>query len=76
MSEHHFGLHSGHLSVKADKIARRHGADHTNYTEPHGERRGWFSCPNLGAPFDAAVAEAVLSDIAAAGGFDRLKKTR
>lgn len=68
MSEHFFGLHRGHLTAEAGRIAARHGAWHVNYTEPGGERRGWFACPNLGAPFDGATARAVLDDLDARGG--------
>jgi len=76
MSEHFFGLHTGHMNRKADQIAKKHGAWHVNYTEPRGEKRGWFACPNRGNPFDAQVARAVLADIEAAGGFDALTKKR
>lgn len=63
MSEFNFGGHRGHLPARADKIAKRHGAWHTNYTEPRGEKRGWFSCPNRGAPFDVKTARAVIADL-------------
>lgn len=76
MSEHFFGVHQGHLTTKADQIAKRHGAVHINYTEPRGEKRGWFACPNRGHPFDQEVARAVLADIEAAGGFEALTKKR
>lgn len=76
MSEYMFGLHSGHLTAKADKIAERHGAWHVNHTEPRGERRGWFACPNRGRPFDQAIADAVWADIEAAGGLDVLLHKR
>ncbi len=76
MSEFHFGLHDGHLVVKADRIAKQHGASHVNYTEPQGRKRGWFSCPNRGAPFDECVASAVLTDVEEAGGFEALRKRR
>lgn len=76
MSEHCFGLHSGHLIAKADKIAARHDAWHTNYTEPRGERRGWFSCKNLGEPFDSCTRKAVMEDIEKAGGIDALRMRR
>ncbi len=67
-----FGLYLGHLTARADAIARRHGAWHDNYTEPGtGIRRGWFGCPNRGPPFEGAIAKAVLADIEA-GGFDAL----
>jgi hypothetical protein len=72
MSEFNFGVHNGHLTARADTIARRHGAWHVNYTEPRGRRRGWFGAPNLGSPFDGAVARAVWADIDAAGGLDAL----
>ena len=72
MSEYMFGVHRGHLKKAADKIAEKHGAWHTNYTDPNGTKRGWFSCPNRGSPFDRAIESAVLSDIKAAGGIDAL----
>ncbi len=68
MSEYQFGLHSGHLTARADRIAEKHDAWHVNYTEPRGRRRGWFACHNLGAPFDQATADAVWRDIEATGG--------
>lgn len=69
MSEHHFGLHRGHIDdAKADAIARRNGAWHVNYTDPGTrEKRGWFCCRNLGFPFDRDTARAVMADIRAAG---------
>ncbi len=72
MGEYMFGLHSGHLTSRADAIARRHEAHHINYTEPNGRRRGWFACRNLGAPFDQATADAVWRDIEASGGLEVL----
>ena len=63
MSEFFFGLGPGHLPRKADKIARRHGAYLVNYTERDGRKRHWFACRNRGAPFDQAVARAVLADL-------------
>lgn len=76
MNEYMFGLHSGHLTAKADTIAKKHGAWHVNYTEPRGERRGWFACPNRGSPFDQATATAVMADIRAAGGIEALTRKR
>lgn len=76
MSEYFFGVHAGHLTAQADKIAKRHGAWHVNYTEPRGPRRGWFGCPNRGHPFDLAVAKAVFADIDAAGGIETLLHKR
>lgn len=76
MSEYLFGLHSGHLTARADHIARKHGACHVNYTEPNGRQRGWFACANRGSPFDEATAAAVWKDVEAAGGFDGLRRRR
>lgn len=76
MSEFLFNLHSGHLTARADRIAKRHGAVHVNYTEPNGRRRGWFAGPNLGSPFDAALARAIADDIDSAGGLDALLHVR
>lgn len=67
MGEHHFGLGSGHLPQKADKIAQKHGACLTNYTEPRGRRRHWFSCDNRGEPCDSETARAVIAALDAAG---------
>lgn len=67
MTEYFFGLHQGHLPELADEIAEKHGAWHVNFTEPDGRQRGWFACPNRGAPFDQQVADAVLAEIEAAG---------
>lgn len=74
MSEHFFGLHTGHLKARADKIAETHGAWHVNFTEPNGEKRGWFACPNRGSPFDQATACAVMAAIDEAGGIDTLRR--
>ena len=72
-----FGSHRGHLKAKADKIAARHNADHINYTDPGtGERRGWFSCANLGSPFDGQTAAAVMAEIDKAGGIESLMHAR
>jgi hypothetical protein len=71
-----FGLHQGHLIARAEAIAKRHGAWHVNYTEPHGRRRGWFVCDNRGSPFDDAVRKAVMDDIEKAGGIEALLHKR
>lgn len=76
MSEHFFGSHKGHLTARADRIAAKHVAAHCNYTEPRGERRGWFACRNRGEPFDSATARAVLADIEKAGGIEALLMRR
>ena len=67
VSEHFFGLGPGHLSDRADEIAREHGAYLVNHTEPHGETRHWFACPNRGSPFDGATASAVMAALRDAG---------
>jgi hypothetical protein len=72
VSEYLFGLHNGHLTAVADQIAGRHGAWHINYTEPCGERRGWFACPNRGPSFYQVIARAVMADIDRAGGIETL----
>ena len=76
MSAYLFGLHYGHLTREADKIAKRHGATHVNYTEPWGAKRGWFAAPNRGSPFDQLVADRVHADIEAAGGIEALRSKR
>ena len=70
MSEFLFGLHFGHLNNKANRLAGKHGA----YTEPHGQKRGWFICPNRCSPHDLEIAKTVLAGIEAAGGFNALRK--
>lgn len=63
MSEYMFGCFNGHLSaglVKKIETKFRHVTVH-NYTEPRGEKRGWFAGPNRGSPFDGAMAREVLS---------------
>ena len=79
MSVYRFGLGAGHLPRRANTIAKRHGAHLVNYCDPgcrcgHGCadncpqcRRHWFAGPNLGAPHDRALADAVLADLAKAG---------
>lgn len=67
MGEHLFGYGSGHLPKRADKLAAKHGARLVNYTMPRGEKVHWFTCPNMGAPFDGACAKAVLAGLEKAG---------
>jgi hypothetical protein len=71
MSEYLFCLHYGHLILEVDQIAGRHGARHVNYTEPRGERCGWFACPSSESQF--AVASAVMGDIDRAGGIETFR---
>ncbi len=63
MSEFLFGLHFGPLNNKANRLAGKHGA----YTEPHGQKRGWFICPNRCSPHDLETAKTVLAGIEATG---------
>lgn len=64
MSEHFFGLHSGHLPASLTEPIEAEFADdhvfHVNYIE-QGRKRGWWSCRNRGEPFDSAVARAVMA---------------
>ena len=61
MSQHLFGLYRGHLTAKLIRQIEREfrGVDAVNYTEPNGEKRGWFAGPNRGYPFDDALAAEV-----------------
>ena len=72
MSEQYFGLHRGHLTARADQIAKRYGAWHVNWTEATGEKRGWFGCQSH-SRFEQRTAEKVLAAIDAAGGFEALQ---
>ena len=74
MGEYFFGLHNGHLKAVADKIAKKHGVEHVNFTEPTGRERGWFAGPNRGEPFDSRLASVVMADIDKAGGIEALRK--
>lgn len=71
MGEYHFGTGNGKITDSAfkrlDRIARKHGATFTRVTLPGDGPRYWFSCPNLGHPFDGATARAVLDAVDAAG---------
>lgn len=67
MSAYIFGSGPGHLPRAAAAIARKHDAQLVNYTEPRGEKRHWFTAKNLGHPFDANTASAVLSELRDAG---------
>ncbi len=80
MSDYMFGMGAGWLPRKAAAIARQHGADQVNYTDPqcrcgHGcragecraARRHWFTVRNLGEPFNSRTAQAVLADLRVVG---------
>lgn len=63
MSEYCFGLFRGHLTlalIRKIEQAFPH-VSVINYTEPRGEKRGWFSGPNHGNPFDREMAAKVLA---------------
>lgn len=74
--DYFFGLHSGHLVARADRIAKRLDAYHVNHTEPRGERRGWFACRNRGEPFNSGKAREVMDAIERAGGIEGLLHKR
>ena len=73
-----FGVGKGHLGRKAERIAKKHGAQLVNYTDPgcsygrgcqgHEEcpanARHWFEAQNLGSPFDERVRDSVLAELA------------
>lgn len=63
MSQYFFGLYNGHLTARLVKRVEAEYPDVAviNYTEPNGHKRGWFSGPNLGAPFDGAMARDVMA---------------
>lgn len=78
MSAYFFGLHHGHLTNRADRIARvvgGPGCRHVNHTEPNGERRGWFYAPNRGEPFNRDTARRVSDAIEKAGGIVALARS-
>lgn len=63
MSEFHFQPYRGHLSAKLVAAVEKKfpRVSVNNYSEPRGEKRGWFSGPNRGSPFDDAMAREVLA---------------
>lgn len=71
MSEFHFGVGRGRvkedIAKKIDRIARTHGATFTTVTLPGEGPRYWFSGPNMGPPFDNAMARGVRASLIAAG---------
>ena len=66
-------LFEGRVSFSAaeriDRALRVAGVDACviPYTDPSSGPRGWFSSPNLGAPFDDQTAEATRDALRAAG---------
>ncbi|MFH0825273.1 MAG: hypothetical protein V2B18_21185 [Pseudomonadota bacterium] len=79
MSEYQFLCGYGHLPRKAAAIAKKHGSQLINYTDPGcscgrgcrddcpNNRRHWFTAANHGAPFDGNLADAVETDLKKAG---------
>ncbi len=64
MSQYCFGLwRGGHLSKSlVAKVERKFPeVSVINYTEPRGERRGWFEGPNRGSPFDQRLESLVMT---------------
>ena len=73
--EYFFGVHRGHLTKKADRIAAKHGAGHENTVDPStGLRSGSFFCVNH--PFNGQTEQAVMADIERAGGIEALLHRR
>ena len=48
-------------------IAKRHKCDFIEYVDPGSKYQNWFAGPNLGHPFDDAMARAVMTDLRAVG---------
>lgn len=73
MSEHLFFARYGKISQAqekaARKVAKRHGATFVYIapTRTWTAANSWFSCRNLGFPFDRAVETAVAADLRAEG---------
>lgn len=71
MSQHMFSVSRNKPSrVNARKIAsiaKRHKCDFIEYVDPGSKYQNWFSGPNLGHPFDDAMARAVMGDLRAVG---------
>lgn len=62
---YHFGMGQGHLPVRRTrKIAKKHGAELVNFTEPgSGVKRHWFNAVNDNNRF--VVAHDVLAELRA-----------
>lgn len=64
-SDRQFLTGPGHLSRTIAKAVEKLGATLVNYTEPRGERRHWFCCPNLNTSDKIECdVKALLPDIA------------
>ena len=62
-----FGCGTGDVSVRetmrVSNIARKHDSWFITCREPNGQYRYWFSCRNLGDPFDSKTASDVLKEV-------------
>jgi hypothetical protein len=71
MSEYMFGVShqkpSRKVARQMERIAKRHGAYLVEGTFPGEGYKRWFAGPNLGHPFDRAMAKAVYDDLVRAG---------
>ncbi len=66
MARYLFGCENGKMTRREQReresAAKKHDAEFTYARMPEGPR-SWFSCQNLGHPFDAATEQAVLAEI-------------
>jgi hypothetical protein len=71
MSEYMFGVGRGKVTAakakKVNAIAKKHNAWFITANIPGDGHKYWFAGPNLGHPFDKAMAEAVYADLDVAG---------
>jgi hypothetical protein len=71
MSQHMFSVSRNKPSRvnarKIENIAKRNECDFVEYVDPGDGYKNWFAGPNRGAPFDDAMARAVMGDLRAAG---------
>ena len=71
MSQHMFSVSRNKPSRanarKIESIAKRHECTFVEYVDPGSGYKNWFSGPNRGAPFDDAMARAVMGALRAAG---------
>lgn len=65
--DYHFGVGRGRLSAsdveRRDRIARQHGACFVYAQIPGDGWRSWYAGPNLGHPFNDALAARVLEAV-------------
>lgn len=74
MSQHMYGVSRVRPTRAAAKrmqsIAARHESDLVEATLPGTGYQRWFTGPNMGHPFDAAMSRAVADDLRRAGIYD------